>query len=103
MRKSPADMVKPQRRRTEAFSEFEKPDNEQEDTGSEKVAEKPVQAVSAKLKTRAQDYEGKVFKKTSVDLPEELLHEWSMYCVANKVSKRAHLIEILAKELNKKR
>jgi len=55
-----------------------------------------------KFKTKVSDYAGKQFKKTTVEMPEEILHAWTVFCATNGLKKRDHFLEILAKELNKK-
>lgn len=55
-----------------------------------------------KLKSKVSDYAGKQFRKTSVEMPEEVLHAWTVYCSTNRIKKRDHFLEILTKDLNKK-
>ena len=55
-----------------------------------------------KLKSKVSDYAGKQFKKTSVEVPEEVLHAWTVYCSTHRIKKRDHFLEILTKDLNKK-
>ena len=73
------------------------------DESNEQANEAPAGGgVFQKLKSKVSDYAGKQFRKTSVEMPEEVLHAWSIYCSTHRIKKRDHFLEILTKDLNKK-
>lgn len=78
-----------------AFDIVEEQDEQEQDTPA-------GVGVIGKLKSKISDYAGKQFKKTSVEMPEEVLHAWTVYCSTHRIKKRDHFLEILTKDLNKK-
>lgn len=74
------------------------------DAVEEKQAESTpaVEEAPSKLKSKVSDYAGKQFRKTSVEMPEEVLHAWTVFCSTHRIKKRDHFLEILTKDLNKK-
>lgn len=103
--KKPGEMTKPTR--TSAFAQFDKPESqiveEQSETQVKTTQEAVSETLGTKLKTKMSDYEGQPMKKTSVDLPLDVMQAWTVHCAVNGLSKRDHFLELLTKDLNKKR
>ena len=98
----PSEMIKTKSRAVSPFEEFKGKDEHSDDT-PEKSSESDVQGDSKKLKTRMSDYAGSHIKKTSIEIPQEVLHAWKIDCTVRGVKQRDHLLSILTKDLNKRR
>ena len=93
MSKSPLDQAKSVTR-TNAW-------NRQGPPVAEELPEATKPSTPGKLKTKFADYSDSVVKKTTVELPEEVMTAWTIYCAQNKKKKREHLLELLTKDMNK--
>lgn len=103
MGKSPMSMAKPSSSQTiSPFKDVLEKDGQVSES-EEKSTESEAQSASGKLKTKMSEYSGAHIKKTSVELPAEVLQAWKQDCVMRGVKQRDHLLSLLTKDLNKRR
>ncbi len=99
---NPKDMLNSKNtKRTRSTGAFRKEVDkapEKTEKSAEKAIEKPK-----KLSANIADYKDSVIKKTTVELPVEVLQEWKIDCVSRGIKQRDHLLSLLTRELNKRR
>lgn len=97
MTKNPmAQVSAAKRQQTRSFEQIEQK-QEPEVIQVEKRAE--VKQLK-RSRVKFEDFEGKL-KRTTVDLPPEIMKAWTLYCAELDITKRDHFLDLIVRELKK--